>query len=118
MVATRASLPARDYTSTLPVENCESVPVRYASFALLPPEAFPLCVYGYTCVCIRTTRRQARTVEGYRTIVRGVNADPTLGKTPLDRVTVKTIDDYKNRLGHRGLAPGSILRYHSLLRSA
>jgi integrase len=62
--------------------------------------------------------RQARTVEGYRTIVRGVNADPTLGKTPLDRVTVKTIDDYYNRLSHRGLAPGSILRYHSLLRSA
>ncbi len=62
--------------------------------------------------------RQARTIEGYRTIVRGVEADQTLGTTPLARVTVKTIDDYYNRLGHRGLAPGSILRYHSLLRSA
>ena len=62
--------------------------------------------------------RQAQTIEGYRTIVRGVDADPRLAKTPLDRVTFKTIDDYYNRLGHRGLAPGSILRYHSLLRSA
>jgi hypothetical protein len=38
------------------------------------------------------------------------HVDPTLGKTPLDRATVKTIDDYYNRLGHLGLAPGSILR--------
>lgn len=62
--------------------------------------------------------RQARTIEGYRTIVRGVEADPILGTTPLDRVTVKAIDDYYNRLAHRGLAPGTTLRYHSLLRSA
>jgi integrase len=62
--------------------------------------------------------RQARTIEGYRTIVRGVEADPILGTTPLDRVTVKAIDNYYNRLAHRGLAPGTILRYHSLLRSA
>lgn len=62
--------------------------------------------------------RQARTIEGYRTIVRGIDADPMLGPTPLTRVKVKTIDDYYNRLTARGLAPSTVLRYHSLLRSA
>ncbi len=45
--------------------------------------------------------RQDRTIEGYRTIVRGVGTDPSLGATPLDKVTVKAIDDFYNRLGSR-----------------
>lgn len=62
--------------------------------------------------------RQARTIEGYRTIARGVAADPRLGRTQLDRITVKVLDDFYNRLGHRGLAPASVGRYHALLRAA
>ncbi len=62
--------------------------------------------------------RQARTIEGYRTIVRGVAADVSLGSTSLDKVTVKAIDDFYDRLGNRGLSPASVGRYHALLRSA
>jgi len=62
--------------------------------------------------------RQARTIEGYRTIARGVAADPRLGRTQLDQLTVKALDEFYNRLGNRGLAPATTGRYHALLRSA
>jgi integrase len=62
--------------------------------------------------------RQARTIEGYRTIARGVEADSLLGTTSMDKITVKAIDDFYNRLGSRGLSPGTVGRYHALLRSA
>ena len=62
--------------------------------------------------------RQARTIEGYRTIAKGIANDPTLGQTQLDKLTVKALDDFYNRLGNRGLAPATIGRYHALLRSA
>ncbi len=63
--------------------------------------------------------RQTRTIEGYRSITRAIGRDATFGKTQLDKLTVKAIDDFYNRLGRdRGLAPASIQRYHALLRSA
>ena len=62
--------------------------------------------------------REARTIEGYRTIARGVAADATLGATRLDRITVKALDDLYNRLGQRGLAAATIGRCHALLRAA
>ena len=63
--------------------------------------------------------RQARTIEGYRSIARAIADDPAFGKTPLDKLTVKAIDEFYNRLGRqRGLAPASVQRYHALLRSA
>lgn len=62
--------------------------------------------------------RQARTIEGYRTIAKGVAGDPALGQTQLDKLNVKALDDFYNRLGNRGLAPATIGRYHALLRSA
>ncbi|MCB0991030.1 MAG: site-specific integrase [Acidimicrobiales bacterium] len=67
---------------------------------------------------LETRGRGARTIEGYRTIARGVAADVTLGKTRLDKVTVKSLDDFYNRLTGRGLSPASVGRYHALLRSA
>ena len=63
--------------------------------------------------------RQARTIGGYRSIARAVTDDAAFGKTQLDKLTVKAIDDFYNRLGRqRGLAPASVQRYHALLRSA
>ena len=63
--------------------------------------------------------RQARTIEGYRSITRAIANDSTFGKTQLDKLTVKAIDGFYNRLGRqRGLAPASVQRYHALLRSA
>ncbi len=50
--------------------------------------------------------RQARTIEGYRTIARGVEADSLLGTTSMDKITVKAIDDFYNRLGEPWPVPG------------
>jgi hypothetical protein len=53
--------------STLPVEIRGNPHGRYASSALLSPEACPRCVYRRTCVCIRTNERQSGSEEGRRT---------------------------------------------------
>src|SRR6476620_8257517 len=61
--------------------------------------------------------REARTIEGYRSIATQVAKDP-IGRQPVARISVKAIDDFYLRLKRRGLSPGSIQRYHSLLRAA
>jgi integrase len=61
--------------------------------------------------------RQARTIDGYRTIARGVASD-TLGSAALTKVKVKDIDDFYLRLRNRGLSPATIQRYHALLNAA
>lgn len=61
--------------------------------------------------------REARTIEGYRSIAAQVKKDP-IGKVPVAKVGVKTIDDFYLRLKSRGLSPGSIQRYHALMRAA
>ena len=61
--------------------------------------------------------REARTIEGYRTIARRVAADH-IGRQSLRRITPKTLDDYYLRLTGRGLAAGTVQRYHALLRAA
>ena len=61
--------------------------------------------------------RQARTIDGYRTIARGVAADP-IGSAALAKVKVKDIDDFYVRLRRRDLSPATIQRYHALLNAA
>ncbi|MEZ5411233.1 MAG: site-specific integrase [Acidimicrobiales bacterium] len=61
--------------------------------------------------------RQQRTIDGYRTIARAIGKDP-LSAMPLKRVTVKSVDDFYNRLNHRKLSPSTIQRYHALLGAA
>ena len=61
--------------------------------------------------------RQARTIDGYRTIARAVAKDP-LGSSPLQKLKVKDIDDYCVRLDARGLSPATVQRYHALLNAA
>jgi integrase len=61
--------------------------------------------------------RQARTIDGYRTIARAVTKDP-LGSAALPKLKVKDIDDYYVRLDARGLSPATIQRYHALLNAA
>ena len=61
--------------------------------------------------------REARTIEGYRSIALQVKKDK-IGNTALAKIGVKTIDDFYLRLQHRGLSPGSVQRYHALLRAA
>lgn len=61
--------------------------------------------------------REARTIEGYRSIARQV-ANDRIGRLPLSKVGVKTVDDYYVRLKSQGLSPGSIQRYHALMRAA
>ena len=61
--------------------------------------------------------REARTIEGYRSIARQVAKDD-IGRTPVAKVSVKAVDDYYVRLKSRGLSPGSIQRYHALMRAA
>ena len=46
-----------------------------------------------------------------------VAKDP-IGRQSVARISVKAIDDFYLRLKRRGLSPGSIQRYHSLLRAA
>ena len=41
-----------------------------------------------------------------------------IGKLPVADIGVKTIDDFYLRLKSRGLAPGSVQRYHALMRAA
>lgn len=59
--------------------------------------------------------RQARTIDGYRTIARGVAKDP-IDSASLAKV--KDIDDFYARLRRRDLAPATIQRYHALLNAA
>jgi len=61
--------------------------------------------------------REARTIEGYRSIAAQVKKD-RIGKLPVADIGVKTIDDFYLRLKSRGLAPGSVQRYHALMRAA
>ena len=61
--------------------------------------------------------REARTIEGYCSIAVQVAKD-LMGCQPVARISVKAIDDFYLRLKRRGLSPGSIQRYHSLLRAA
>ena len=61
--------------------------------------------------------REARTIEGYRSIAAQVKKD-RIGKVPVANIGVKTVDDFYLRLKGRGLSPGSIQRYHALMRAA
>ena len=61
--------------------------------------------------------REARTIEGYRSIATQVKKD-RIGKMPVANIGVKTVDDFYLRLKSRGLSPGSIQRYHALMRAA
>jgi integrase len=61
--------------------------------------------------------RQVRTIDGYRTIARGVASDP-IGSMPLAKIKVKDVDDYYVRLRQRELSPATIQRYHALLNAA
>ncbi|MFN7150017.1 MAG: tyrosine-type recombinase/integrase [Microthrixaceae bacterium] len=61
--------------------------------------------------------REARTIEGYRSIAAQVGKD-SIGRQQVSKVSVKAVDDFYLRLKRRGLSPGSIQRYHSLLRAA
>lgn len=61
--------------------------------------------------------REARTIEGYRSIARQVKKD-RIGKVPVADIGVKNVDDFYLRLKSRGLAPGSVQRYHALMRAA
>jgi integrase len=61
--------------------------------------------------------REARTIEGYRSIAAQVKKD-RIGKMPVANIGVKSIDDFYLRLKGRGLSPGSIQRYHALMRAA
>lgn len=66
---------------------------------------------------LATRGRQQRTIDGYRTIARAIAKDP-IGDRPLKKVTVKTIDDFYDRLAGRGLSPATIQRYHALMGAA
>jgi integrase len=61
--------------------------------------------------------RQARTIDGYRTIARAVAKDP-IGSAALPKLKVKDVDDFYVRLDARGLSPATIQRYHALLNAA
>ncbi len=61
--------------------------------------------------------REARTIEGYRSIARQVGRDK-IGDLPVARVDVKTVDDYYARLTKQGLSPATVQRYHALMRAA
>ena len=61
--------------------------------------------------------REARTIEGYRSIAAQVKKD-RIGKMAVGDIGVKTVDDFYVRLKTRGLAPGSVQRYHALMRAA
>lgn len=61
--------------------------------------------------------REARTIEGYRSIARQV-ANDKIGQLSLARVGVKAVDDYYVRLKTQRLSPSSIQRYHALMRAA
>lgn len=61
--------------------------------------------------------REARTIEGYRSICRAIGND-RIGRVGLDKLSVKQIDDFYNRLTAAGLAPRTVIRYHALLRAA
>lgn len=61
--------------------------------------------------------REARTIEGYRSIAAQVRKD-RIGQLPVADIGVRTIDDFYLRLKNRGLAPGSVQRYHALMRAA
>jgi len=61
--------------------------------------------------------REARTIEGYRSIAVQVKND-RIGTVPVADIGVKTVDDFYVRLKSRGLAPGSVQRYHALMRAA
>lgn len=61
--------------------------------------------------------REARTIEGYRSIAAQVKKD-RIGKMAVADIGVKTVDDFYVRLKTRGLAPGSVQRYHALMRAA
>ena len=58
--------------------------------------------------------REARTIEGYRSISRMVAKDP-IGARQIADVGPKDFDDFYARLARRGLSAGTIQRYHSLL---
>ncbi|MCP5034478.1 MAG: tyrosine-type recombinase/integrase [Actinomycetia bacterium] len=66
---------------------------------------------------LATRGRQQRTIDGYRSIARAIAKDP-LGNQPLKKVTVKTVDDFYDRLAKRGLSPATIQRYHALMGAA
>ncbi|MCP3975076.1 MAG: site-specific integrase, partial [bacterium] len=53
----------------------------------------------------------------YRSIARAIAKDP-LGDQPLKKVTVKTVDDFYDRLAKRGLSPATVQRYHALMGAA
>jgi integrase len=61
--------------------------------------------------------REARTIEGYRSIARRVATD-RIGRQPVAKIGVKAVDDFYGRLRHQGLSPASVQRYHSLMRAA
>ena len=61
--------------------------------------------------------RGARTIEGYRSIARGVAAD-RVGRRQLSDVGPKDFDDFYDRLRSKGLSPSTIQRYHALLGGA
>ncbi|WP_395152523.1 tyrosine-type recombinase/integrase [Ilumatobacter sp.] len=61
--------------------------------------------------------RGARTIEGYRSIARGVAAD-RVGGRQLKDVGPKDFDDFYDRLRSRGLSAATVQRYHALLGGA
>jgi len=61
--------------------------------------------------------REARTIEGYRSIARRI-AEDRIGRQQVSKISVKAIDDYYVRLKRQGLSPGSVQRYHALMRAA
>jgi integrase len=61
--------------------------------------------------------RGARTIEGYRSIARGVAAD-RVGRRQLKDVGPKDFDDFYDRLRSKGLSAATVQRYHALLGGA
>lgn len=61
--------------------------------------------------------REARTIEGYRSIARMVAKD-RIGNRQIADVGPKDFDDFYARLARRELSAGTIQRYHSLLGAA
>jgi integrase len=61
--------------------------------------------------------REARTIEGYRSIARGVATD-RLGRRQLNDVGPKDFDDFYDRLRSNGLSAATVQRYHALLGGA
>lgn len=57
------------------------------------------------------------TVEGYQSIARGIHCDG-IGRTPIDRLGPRDLDEYYGRILKRGRSAATARRHHSLLHAS